>query len=158
MASFVAALFVVLAGLFLVSAWFRRVPIAKILFPRVYANTEPVLLMLPLLLTAFLLWRAIAHLATRRRPSLAAVTIGMILVIASSSIVARWDVLASWAERARFNRAHVDETLCRLLPSGDALRFRGFDALEPGHETVFHLQLYDYLTRGQGSQAAGPTR
>lgn len=115
------------------------------LFLRFYSGSSWILGALPWLAATFgvrLLWN---RLATRAPASLA--TAGAVVVLAAALVLVATDVpgVAAAASRARSNAALARYDLCPITRCEYACRFRGFAALRPANETLFHLELYDYL-------------
>ena len=118
------------------------------LFLRFFGGSSFVVGMLPWLVPTLLLARA----WTRVRPDAArAATAGaaacVVLAVAAAFVLGDRPAVAAAAERARRNVALARHDLCAITRCEHACRFRGFAAMRPAHETLFHLELFDYLER-----------
>lgn len=120
------------------------------LFLRFLGGSSFVVGMLPWLVPTLLVARA----WTRVRPDARATTAGaaacVVLAVATAFVIGDRPAVAAAAERARRNVALARHDLCAITRCEHACRFRGFAAMRPGHETLFHLELFDYLDRWPG--------
>lgn len=134
--SMLSALFVLRIG----SAWLSQVPVAKIMFDRLYGNLWPFVASLPLLAVA------IAGEASSRAARLPSIAAALVMILLALQVARSPAALERAWERSRFKWNTLPRELCQSRRMPVDTVYRGVESLEPSHETRFNLQVYDLLS------------
>lgn len=119
------------------------------LFLRFYGGSSWLVGSLPWLAAAFaarLLWN---RLAPRAPSATATVAAGLVLAAVLAFVATNVAGITAAASRARSNAALARYDLCPITRCEYACRFRGFAAMRPANEALFHLEVFDYLETWQ---------